>query len=107
MPTGINGSNTQTFTAVLTGSVSANNQGGVFLDFNNTPTLFTFNNGTSSGSFSFNVNDVSVIAGGTIALSGNITGGQQTTIPEPATLLLLGTGLTGIAAGVRRRRKSA
>ena len=111
-PQGINGSNTTTFAAVLTGSVSANDTGGVFVDFDNTPRLFTFsfvdaNGQTQTGSFSFHVNDVSVIAGGTIALSGNITGAQQSAIPEPATMILLGTGLAGVAAKIRKRRKNA
>lgn len=38
------------------------------------------------------------------------SGGPQeflTTVPEPATLLLLGTGLAGIAAKARKRRKNA
>src|ERR1041384_4511657 len=34
--------NGQTFSATLTGSVTTTDQGGVFIDFNNTPQTFTF-----------------------------------------------------------------
>ena len=41
--------------------------------------------------------------GGTTRISASISA----PIPEPATMILLGSGLAGVAAGVRRRRKAA
>jgi hypothetical protein len=107
VPTGIAGGQGSTFTATITGSVSPQiDRGGVFVHFNNPAQTFTFNNGTSSGSFTLTLADVFVQTGRSAELTAGFTG-QQNPVPEPLTMLLFGTGLAGVAAKVRRRRKAS
>jgi PEP-CTERM motif len=105
-PTGINGGQGAVYTATILGTVSPNvNQGGVNIHFTNPTQLFTFNDGTNAGSFSLTVADLFVQSGQSANLTAGINGNQASPVPEPATLLLLGTGLTGIAAKMRKRKK--
>jgi len=106
-PAGIAGSSSSLFFATLTGAVASDNQGGVFIDFNNTPQVFTFTNGSGSGSFSLVVNDLSIDPNSANDISANIFGPQQTTtVPEPTGMLLIGTGLIGLAGLIRRLTRS-
>lgn len=103
-PVGIAGGQGTTHTATITGSVSPNlDQGGVNIDFDNTPQVFTFNNGTATGSFTLTIVDLFVQSGRSAQLTAGIMG-QQSPVPEPMTMLLFGTGLSGVAALARRRR---
>ncbi|HKG13778.1 MAG TPA: PEP-CTERM sorting domain-containing protein [Pyrinomonadaceae bacterium] len=108
-PAGINGGQLTSYTATVTGSVApAPNEGGVFITFNQPAggTVFTFSDGTTTGSFTLTLANLFVQSGQTANLTAGFTG-SQSTVPEPATMILLGTGISGVAAVVRRRRKTA
>lgn len=105
-PTGILGGQGATYVATIVGSISPNvDQGGVNVHFLNPTQTFTFNDGVNTGSFSLTVADLFVQSGREAFLTAGIIG-EQAAIPEPATLLLLGSGLTGVAVKLRRRRNA-
>ena len=103
-PSGINGGQSTTYTATVSGTISTPNVGGVSIVFNNPVQTFTFANANGSGSFSVTLPNIFVQSGETANLTAGLSG-NQTAVPEPATMILLGTGLAGVAARIRKRRK--
>jgi hypothetical protein len=106
-PAGINGGQSTTYTATVSGVISTPNVGGVQIEFDNPIQTFTFSNASGSGSFSIELPKLFVQSGDTANLTAGLRGEQTAAVPEPATMILLGTGLAGVAARIRKRRKDA
>jgi hypothetical protein len=117
-PQGFTGSNQLTLVYSIT---TFNMIGGVFFEPNPFFAQFSFNDSNcepnptggipgqqttcGTGSFSMAFPDRDVNPGQTVPIQANIGVAQQQ-IPEPTTILLLGTGLAGVAIKTRKRLKN-
>ena len=107
-PTGIINGQTRGVVVPISGTISTTNTGGVLINFSYNHDNFIsyiFRNSNGTGVVIIELPQLFVQSGETADLTGGLRG-RMDPIPEPATMLLLGTGLAGVAMRVRRRRSN-